>query len=227
METIESLKAQGQALGYEGDALRAFVKDQQDRLRDERQEQRNAREMEARERELALKERELAEAKEAREREMAEAKEARERIMAEAKEARERETVLKEREVAETKEAREREMAEAKEVREREMVLKEREMAEAKEAHERELKKLQIQQSIEEKKHVFEMERLAAEKNVKPAVQSKEDQLNVSAKTPKIPAFDESKDEMDSYSLSFERYVTAQKMEERELGNQFECSSVR
>ena len=71
--------------------------------------------------------------------------------------------------MVEAKEAREREMAEAKEARERKM-------AEAKEAHERELQKLQIQQSIEEKKHVLEMERLAAEQNVKPAVQSKEDQ---------------------------------------------------
>ena len=51
METKESLKAQGEVLGYEGDALRAFVKALQDRLRDERQEQRIAREMEARERE--------------------------------------------------------------------------------------------------------------------------------------------------------------------------------
>ena len=86
METIESLKAQGEALGYEGNALRAFVKDQQDRLRDERQEQLITREMEARERELALKEHELAEAKEAREHEMAE-----------TIKARERETVFKER----------------------------------------------------------------------------------------------------------------------------------
>ena len=83
-------------------------------------------------------------------------------------EARVRESALKERELAEAKEAREREIAEAKEARERETVLKERKMAEAKEAHERELQKLQIQRSIEEKKHVFEMERLAAEQNEKP-----------------------------------------------------------
>ena len=51
MEIIESLKAQGEALWYEGDALRAFVKDQQDRIRDERQEQQIARKMEALERE--------------------------------------------------------------------------------------------------------------------------------------------------------------------------------
>ena len=47
------------------------------------------------------------------------------------------------------------------------------------------LQKLQIQQGIEETKHVFEMERLAAEQNVKPAVQPKEDESNVSVKTPK------------------------------------------
>ena len=50
METIENLKAQGEALGYEGDALRALIKDQQDMLRDERKAQREA---QARERELA------------------------------------------------------------------------------------------------------------------------------------------------------------------------------
>ena len=57
METTESLKSQWKALRYEGDALRAFVEDQQDRLRNERQEQRIARETEARERKIALKER--------------------------------------------------------------------------------------------------------------------------------------------------------------------------
>ena len=65
METIENLKAQGEALGYEGDALRAFIKDQEDRLCDERKAQR---EPQARERELVeARERELAEAAAARE----------------------------------------------------------------------------------------------------------------------------------------------------------------
>ena len=54
-------------------------------------------------------------------------------------------------------------MAETKKSREQEMALKERELAEAKEAHEHELQKLQIQQGIEEKEHVFEMDTLAAE----------------------------------------------------------------
>ena len=157
METIENLKAQGEALGYEGDALRAFDKDQQDRLRDERKAQREA---------------------QARERELAEAAAARE---------------LKEREVAEAK------------------ALKERELAETKAAHEREIQRMQLQQDIEQKKHIFEMERLTAEQNVKYAVQHNEDKSYVTAKTPKIPAFDEGKDEMDSYLLRFERYATAQK----------------
>ena len=157
METIENLKAQGEALGYEGDALRAFIKDQQDRLHDERKAQR----------EVQACERELTEAKEAREHELAEAAAARE--------------------------------------------LKEHKLAVAKAAHEREIQRMQLQQDIEQKKHIFEMERLAAEQNVKPAVQHKEDKSYVTAKIPKIPAFDEGKDEMDSYLLRFERYAMAQK----------------
>ena len=43
---------------------------------------------------------------------------------------------------------------------------------------------MQLQQDIEQKKHIFEMERLAAEQNVKPAVQHKEDKSYVTAKTP-------------------------------------------
>ena len=153
METIENLKAQGEALGYEGNALRAFIKDQQDRLSNERKAQHEA---QAREREAQARKRELLEAVAACE-------------------------------------------------------LKEHELAEAKAAHEREIQRLQLQQDIEQKKHIFEMERLAAEQNVKPAVQNKEDKSYITAKTPKIPAFDEGKDEMDSYLLRFERYATAQK----------------
>ena len=61
------------------------------------------------------------------------------------------------------------------------------------------------------KRNIFEMERLAAEQNVKPAVQHKEHKSYVTAKTPKIPAFDEGKDKMESYLLRFERYATVQK----------------
>ena len=116
METIENLKAQGEALGYEGDALRAFIKAQQDRLRDERKAQREA---------------------QARERELAEAKEARERELAEAAAARE----LKERDLTAAREVKERELAKAK--------------AGAKAPHEREIQRLQLQQDIEQKKHIY------------------------------------------------------------------------
>ena len=36
---------------------------------------------------------------------------------------------------------------------------------------------MQLQQDIEQKKHIFEMERLAADQNAKCAVQNKEDTL--------------------------------------------------
>ena len=140
--------------------------------------------------------------------------ELKERESAEAKEAREREMALKEHEILEAKKACKRKIAEAKEAREQEMALKERKLAEAKTAHERVIQNLQLHQGIKEKKHVFEMERLAAEQNAKPAVQSKEDKSYVSAKVPKLPAFDGSKDEMDSFLLRFERYANAQKKED-------------
>ena len=108
---------------------------------------------------------------------------ARERELSEAAAARE----LKEREPAAARELEERELAAAK--------------AAAQAAHEREMQKMRLQQDIEQKKHIFEMERLAAEQNVKPAVQHKEDKSSVTAKTPKIPALDEGKDEMDSICL--------------------------
>ena len=40
---------------------------------------------------------------------------------------------------------------------------------------------MQLQQDIVQKKHIFEMERLVAEQNVKPAVQYKEDKSYVTA----------------------------------------------
>ena len=70
---------------------------------------------------------------------------------------------------------------------------------------------MQLNKTVFLLKHIFEMERLTAEQVVKPAVQHKEDKSYVTAKTPKIPAFDEGKDEMDSYLLRFERYARAQK----------------
>ena len=51
------------------------------------------------------------------------------------------------------------------------------------------------------------MERIEAQRSARP-VPAPRDKLR--ARTPKIPAFAEGKDEMDSYLLRFERYATAQ-----------------
>ena len=54
------------------------------------------------------------------------------------------------------------------------------------------------------------MERLNEEGKFRPINIEDQSSCNV-AKTPKIPAFDENRDEMDSYLLRFERYATAQR----------------
>ena len=60
---------------------------------------------------------------------------------------------------------------------------------------------------LQEKQHEDELEKLEAQKALtKP-------RETIKAKSPRIPAFNEGKDEMDSYLLRFERYATAQKWE--------------
>ena len=54
------------------------------------------------------------------------------------------------------------------------------------------------------------MKRLNEEGIIRP-IHIKEQNLYSVVKTPKIPAFDENIDEMDSYLLRFERYATAQR----------------
>ena len=60
---------------------------------------------------------------------------------------------------------------------------------------------------LQDRQHEGELERLEAQKAL---TQQRE---TIKAKAPKIPAFNEGKDEMDSYLLRFERYATAQKWE--------------
>ena len=75
---------------------------------------------------------------------------------------------------------------------------------------ERELQHHTLQNDLDEKEHLLEMERLNEEGRIRPM--NSKDQISYSvAKTPKIPAFDESWDEMDSYLLRFERYDTPQR----------------
>ena len=60
---------------------------------------------------------------------------------------------------------------------------------------------------LQDRQHEDELERLEAQKAL---TQPRE---TIKAKSPKIPAFNEGKDEMDSYLLRFERYATVQKWE--------------
>ena len=60
---------------------------------------------------------------------------------------------------------------------------------------------------LQDKQHEDELEKLEAQKAL---IQPRE---TIKAKSPKILAFNEGTDEMDSYLLRFERYATAQKWE--------------
>ena len=60
---------------------------------------------------------------------------------------------------------------------------------------------------LQDRQHEDELEKLEAQKAL---TQPRE---TIKAKAPKIPAFNEGKDEMDSYLLRFERYATVQKWE--------------
>ena len=267
MDVIERLTKQGKDLGYEGETLQTFVKEQQIELRDERKAMREAErerreaERESREAENAKRE---AEAKLERERREADAKlereklELMERIEAQkreiekesreaAREAREAETAKHEAEAKidhdkrEAEELFKREELETMERIEREKHDIEREKIEAaerqrkeeREAAERhdqllcdmEKAKLALEQDkinsqqfqqqrdhefkcqLQDRQHEGELERLEAQKAL---TQPRE---TIKAKAPKIPAFNEGKDEMDSYLLRFERYATAQKWE--------------
>ena len=253
MDVIERLTKQGKDLGYEGETLQTFVKEQQIELRDERKAMREA-EREKREAENAKRE---AQAKLETEKCKAEAKieheklELKREIEKEAREAenakREAEELFKREEleimerVEREKHDIEREKIEAAEKqhkaderqRKEERKAEERQRKEEREAAERhdqllcdmekaklalEQDKINLQQfqqqrdyefkcQFQDRQHEDELERLEAQKALK---QPRE---TIKAKVPKIPAFNEGKDEMDSYLLRFERYATAQKWE--------------
>ena len=60
---------------------------------------------------------------------------------------------------------------------------------------------------LQEKQHEDELEKLEAQRALTQPWET------IKAKSPRIPAFNQGKDEMDSYLLRFERYATAQKWE--------------
>ena len=271
MDVIERLTKQGKDLGYEGETLQTFGKEQQIELRDEgkamheaeheRPEAENAKcEAKAKiDREKANIERENREAEAKLEREKLEllekieaqkreaAREAREakaaKREAEAKIERdkheaeelfkheeleimtrierakhniEREKIeAAEKQRKEEREAEERQRKEDREVAERhEQLLCEMEKAKLALDQDR-INSQEFQQQrdyefkcqLQDRQHEDELEKLEAQKAL---TQPRE---TIKAKAPKIPAFNEGKDEMDSYLLRFERYATAQKWE--------------
>ena len=278
MDIIERLTKQGKDLGYEGETLQTFVKEQQIELRDERKAMREAErerreaERESREAENAKREAEAKTEREKanieRENREAEAKTERENREAEAKLEREKLELLEKIEAQKREAAREAREAEAKierdkreaeelfkreeletmerierekhdierekiEAAEKQREAAERQRKEEREAAERhdqllcdmEKAKLALEQDkinsqqfqqqrdyefkcqLQDRLHEGELERLEAQKAL---TQPRE---TIKAKAPKIPAFNEGKDEMDSYLLRFERYATAQKWE--------------
>ena len=242
MDVIERLTKQGKDLGYEGETLQTFVKEQQIELTDERKAMHEA-EHERHEAEHAKREAEAriehekreAEAKFERERlELMEKIEAQKRYA--AKEAYEAETAKREAEelskrdeleimerIEREKHDIEREKIEAAEKqRKEELEAAERhfqllyEMEKAKLVLEQDrINSQQFQQQsdyefkcqFQDRQHEYELDKLEAQKAL---TQPRE---TIKAKAPKIPAFNEGKDEMDSYLLRFERYATAQKWE--------------
>ena len=267
MDVIERLTKQGKDLGYEGETLQTFVKEQQIELLDERKAMREAErerreaERESREAENAKREAEaklerekleLMERIEAQKREAetakreAEAKIEHDKREAEAKmerDKREAEELFKreELEIMERIEREKHDIEREKHDIEREKIEaaeKQREAAERQRKEERkaaerhdqllcdmEKAKLALEQDkinsqqfqqqrdyefkcqLQDRQHEGELERLEAQKAL---TQPRE---TIKAKAPKIPAFNEGKDEMDSYLLRFERYATAQKWE--------------
>ena len=96
-----------------------------------------------------------------------------------------------------------------KEEREAQREKEERQAQREKEERDREDKKKQ-----EERAYNLEIERMYQEvklKEINAKSESTEPGVRMKASIPKLPPFDESRDEMDSYLRRFERYATAQK----------------
>ena len=153
MDVIERLTKQGKDLGYEGETLQTFVKEQQIELRDERKAMREA-ERERREAERESREAENAKREAEAKTERGKANIERENREAEAKLEREKLELLEKIEAQKREAAREAREAEAK---------MERDKREAEELFKRE--ELETMERIEREKHDIEREKIeAAEK---------------------------------------------------------------
>ena len=211
---MDRLIQMGKDLGYEGEKLQDFVKQQQDYERGERIAERELeRDRIAAEEDKANKERELE----------------RDRIAAQEKEradklaAQEKERVAK---IAAQEKDREIELAKITAERDIEMARIEG-IAEQAE-RDRELKRTELETDRESKmsseieleklKHSFEMKHLelmgqleVQRATFKTELEKQKSEKLAHARDPKLPYFEESKDKMDSYLSRFEKYATANK----------------
>ena len=189
MSSLQELTQTGKDLGYTGEALQNFVKEQQDMARAERQ----------LERELAKAklEEQAKQAQLDRDARQVEREEREQRLLKE----REKQLEIEEREKQERRERDEREKQERKEREDREkqekLLLEEKRL---------EVERIKLQNKLE-------MERLELELKYKTGVDLSASKVGT-AKDPKLPYFEESKDKMDCYLARFERYATVNKWSE-------------
>ena len=235
MDVVKELTKVGKDLGLEGEALNTFVSEQQVILRDERQAARDA-ERERREAEREIREMEVRAERERHERELKakadeqekqrEIKEYELQLKKQEIELKRNELLAQEAEKVRQKELKERELEvqyrhaneemELKADEERKIRIADRAKYEAEIALERERlvaerekleREYEMQIELQDRRHFAEMERITAQRAERPIPAPRD---TIKARTPKIPAFNEGKDEMDAYLLRFERYATAQ-----------------
>ena len=200
---MDRLIQMGKDLGYAGEKLQDFVKQQQDYERGERIAERELeRDRIAAEEAKADKERELE-----RDRIAAQEKERADKLAAQDKD--------REIELAKITAERDIEMARIEgiaEQAERDRELKRTELETDKES------KLSSEIELEKLKHSFEMKHLelmgqleVQRATFKTELEKQKSEKLAHARDPKLPYFEESKDKMDSYLSRFEKYATANK----------------
>ena len=232
---MDRLIQMGKDLGYEGEKLQDFVKQQQDYERGERIAEREL----ERDR-IAAQEKERADKLAAQEKERADKLAAQEKERADKLAAQEKDREIELTKIAAQEKDREIELAKiAAQEKDREIELakitaeRDIEMARiegiAEQAErDRELKRTELETDRESKlsseieleklKHSFEMKHLeligqleVQRATFKTELEKQKSEKLVHARDPKLPYFEESKDKMDSYLSRFEKYATANK----------------
>ena len=225
---MDRLIQMGKDLGYAGETLQDFVKQQQDYERGERIAERELeRDRIAAEKAKAVKERELE-----RDRIAAQEKERADKIAAQEKErADKRAAQEKDREIELAKIAaqeKDKEIELARIATEERLEMARIEGIAEQAERDRELKRTELETDRESKwsseieleklKHSFEMKHLelmgqlvVQRVTFKTELEKQKSEKLVHARDPKLPYFEESKDKMDSYLSRFEKYATANK----------------